>query len=149
MVILMQAQFRREQKRLGLRLVMALLFVMSLPVANLSAQQNGESGSTTIDSGENTGVDIPANSELGSENPKEKKKDNRPRELGVMILIVWILAGTGIGILIFTSLFGHSVRSMIRRPYPNQTHPERKSPSKPAPEISDDSEQVDAEQPKD
>lgn len=126
---------------------MTLFFVMSLPVAHLSAQQNSESGSTTVDSSEKTGVDLPTAPEQGDDKPTDKKKDNRPRELGVMILIVWILAGAGIGILIFTSLFGHSVRSMIRRPYPPQTHPDQQMPAKPAPDSSDDSEQVDAEPP--
>ncbi|WP_339730651.1 hypothetical protein [uncultured Gimesia sp.] len=145
----MQAQLRREKKRLGLRLLIMLLCVMSLPVAELSAQQNEESGSTTVDSNEQTGVDVPADSEQGENGkPDGKKKEVRPRELGVLILIVWILAGTGIGILIFTSLFGHSVRSMIRRPYPNQTHPDQQIPSKPVPDSSEDSEQVNPEPPK-
>ncbi|MCA9017611.1 MAG: hypothetical protein KDA77_19970 [Planctomycetaceae bacterium] len=133
----MQAQQRREKKQPGLRFLLLLLFVMSLPVADVPAQQSGESGSTTVDSTEKTGIDLPADSEQADQKPEEEKKDNRPRELGVMILIVWILAGTGIGILIFTALFGHSVRSMIRRPYPTQTHPDQQ---RPAPDNADDSE---------
>lgn len=149
MVISMQTLLRREIKRHRLCFLMLLLFVINMPVTDLSAQQNGEAGSATVDSSPQTGVDVPADSEPG-ENVKanDKKKDERPRELGVLILIVWILAGTGIGILIFTSLFGHSVRSMIRRPYPNQTHPDQQIPVEPAPDNPDDSEQVEEEPPK-
>ncbi|WP_145218731.1 hypothetical protein [Gimesia alba] len=145
----MQAFRLLEKKQHRLCFLMLLLFFISMPVSNLSAQQNEEAGSATVDSSNQSGVDVPTDSELG-ENEKSdgKKKDERPRELGVLILIVWILAGTGIGILIFTSLFGHSVRSMIRRPYPNQTHPDQQIPVEPAPDNPDDSEQVEEEPPK-
>ncbi|QDV51902.1 hypothetical protein Enr17x_39610 [Gimesia fumaroli] len=149
MVISMQTLLQREKKRHRLCFLMLLLFFISMPVADLSAQQNGEAGSATVDSSQQTGVDVPGESEQGeNEQANDKKKDERPRELGVLILIVWILAGTGIGILIFTSLFGHSVRSMIRRPYPSQTHPDQQNSAKPAPDNSDDSEQVEEEPPK-
>ena len=96
----------------------------------LSAQplpaQDQESGSTTVTESEQPGMELPDDPAAKETDSEEPEKDERPRELGVMILIVWLLAGAGIGILIFTSLFGHSVRSMIRRPYPNQMYPPKK-----------------------
>lgn len=100
-------------------------FISGLSFEELSAQTT-ETGSTTVET--NAGTDSPLNPEQEQNPSKQKKKDERPRELGVMVLILWLLAGTGIGILIFTSLFGHSVRSMVRRPYPQQTQPEQQPP---------------------
>ncbi|WP_417386965.1 hypothetical protein [Gimesia sp.] len=113
------------------------LFCVCLLSISLTAQpgmaQEQEAGSTTGKAAEQSGVDLPDNptEETSDPDSEKPKKDERPRELGVMILIVWLLAGAGIGILIFTSLFGHSVRSMIRRPYPNQMY----SPGKQQPDV--------------
>lgn len=102
-------------------------FISGTSFEELSAQTT-ETGSTTIDTNAGAGTDLPLNPEQEPNRSNKKKKDERPRELGVMVLILWLLAGTGIGILIFTSLFGHSVRSMVRRPYPQQTQPEQQPP---------------------
>lgn len=106
------------------------------------AAQNQEAGSITGNPAEQAGMELPGDqaaekTETDSEKPE---KDERPRELGVMILIVWLLAGAGIGILIFTSLFGHTVRTMIRRPYPNQMYPPRKKQPETPVESSTESE---------
>lgn len=115
-----------------------------MPLVELSAQQPAESGSTTVEAG----VQTPAESQPVDENPEDpQKKDERPRELGVLILIVWILAGSGIGILIFTSLFGHSVRSMIRRPYPPQAHPDHQKPAENASESNGETQQAEPKSP--
>lgn len=87
-------------------------YLACFSACELSAQ-DPEAGSTTIPNA-SSGIDTPADAE------QDQKKENRPRELGVMVLILWLLSGTGIGILIFVSLFGHSVRNMIGRPYPEQ-----------------------------
>lgn len=141
----MSMQHRRTQKQCMISLLVLCLLIMGTPVCELSAQ-NAESGSMTIESDANTGLDVPADSELEQQKLEEKEKDNRPRELGVMVLILWLLAGTGIGILIFTSLFGHTVRTMIRRPYPPQTHAARQKPSETSSENPGESEHA-AEEP--
>lgn len=141
----MSMQVRRNQTPRIICLLVLCLFVTCQPANTLSAQ-NVESGSTTVESDANNGIDLPANSEQDDQKSAEKKKDNRPRELGVMVLILWLLAGTGIGILVFTSLFGHTVRSMIRRPYPPQTTQfEKQSQSETPSESSPASEQIDDE----
>ncbi|MCA9020963.1 MAG: hypothetical protein KDA74_12525 [Planctomycetaceae bacterium] len=115
-----------------MRISSLFLFCVCLLSLSLTGQpgmaQEQEAGSTTGKAAEQSGVDLPDSptAETSDSDSEKPKKDERPRELGVMILIVWLLAGAGIGILIFTSLFGHSIRSMIRRPYPNQMHPPRK-----------------------
>ena len=141
----MSMQLRRNRTPRIIYLLVLCLFVTCQPVDVLSAQ-NVESGSTTVESDAKKGIDVPADSDQDEQNPEEKKEETRPRELGVMVLILWLLAGTGIGILVFTSLFGHSVRSMIRRPYPPQTthseqQPQSETPSKSSPA----SEQIDDE----
>ncbi len=88
------------------------IYLVCFPTCELSAQ-DPETGSTTITNA-SSGIDPPLDAE------QDQKKENRPRELGVMVLILWLVSGTGIGILIFVSLFGHSVRNMIGRPYPEQ-----------------------------
>ncbi len=102
------------------------------------AAQDQETGSTTRNSINQSSVELPDDpaAESTETDSEEPKKDERPKELGIMILIVWLLAGAGIGILIFTSLFGHSVRTMIRRPYPNQMYPPKKETSEPPVETS-------------
>jgi len=117
------------------------IFLFCISFDKLSAQTT-EVGSTTIETNKEARIDLPLDSEKEQNRSNEKKKDERPRELGVMVLILWLLAGTGIGILIFTSLFGHSVRSMVRRPYPQQTPPEHQPPQDSAPENQDASEQI-------
>ncbi len=135
----MSMRHRRTLKQGMTSLFVLCLLIMSPPVCELSAQ-TAESGSTTVESDVNTGLDVPSDSEQEQQNTTEKKEDNRPRELGVMVLILWLLAGTGIGILIFTSLFGHTVRTMIRRPYPPQTHAARQKPEETSSENPGESE---------
>lgn len=120
--------------RLYLMTIGLVLVFGGLNLETVPAQEQ-EAGSATVEALPESGVTIPDESsqETGDD---DEKKDERPRELGVMILIVWLLAGAGIGILIFTSLFGHSVRSMIRRPYPPQQHPEHR----PQPEADNETE---------
>ena len=111
------------------RLFLFCVFSLTLSLAfQPIAAQDQEAGSITVNSPDQAGVELPADpaEKKAETDSKEPEKDERPRELGVMILIVWLLAGAGIGILIFTSLFGHSVRTMIRRPYPNQMPPPKK-----------------------
>lgn len=103
-------------------LIICLTVACVLLTSTALPAQAPEAGSATVEEMKQTDVDLPADSTSEDANSEEEKKDERPRELGVMILVVWILAGAGIGILIFTSLFGHSVRTMIRRPYPPQSH---------------------------
>lgn len=132
----MQIPIRQNQNNILSCLIMVLIFSLSLSQNQLLAQNN-ESGSVTVEKNSNN-----------STTDSKKEKDNRPRELGVMLLIIWLLVGTGVGILIFTSLFGHSVRGMVRRPYPTQNHPERSSsPELPAEECSDDSERAEEDPP--
>lgn len=141
----MSMQLRRTRILRIICLLVLCLIIVCQPVCKLSAQ-TAESGSTTVESDAKTGIDLPSHSEQDDQNSEEKKKDNRPRELGVMVLILWLLAGTGIGILVFTSLFGHTVRSMIRRPYPPQTtHPEQQPQSEKTSESSSESEHIDDE----
>jgi len=137
----MSMRHQRTLKQGMTSLLVLCLLIMSTPVCELSAQ-NAESGSTTVESDAKTGLDVPSDSEQENKTSEEKKKDNRPRELGVMVLILWLLAGTGIGILIFTSLFGHTVRTMIRRPYPPQTHAERQKPTETSSDHTGESEHV-------
>ncbi|MFG0241074.1 MAG: hypothetical protein ACF8CY_08530, partial [Gimesia chilikensis] len=98
-------------------LIICLTVACVLLTSTVLPAQAPEAGSATVEEMKQADVDLPAGSTSEDANSEEEKKDERPRELGVMILVVWILAGAGIGILIFTSLFGHSVRTMIRRPY--------------------------------
>jgi len=139
--MVMKMPLRQTTKQYTVCLLVLCFFLISLPVYGLSAQ-NTETGSTTKKTNAKTGMELPLESEQEQHNPNKKEKDNRPRELGVMVLILWLLAGTGIGILIFTSLFGHSVRSMVRRPYPQQTQTEQQIPSEAPPENHDASEQI-------
>jgi len=122
MVNSMQLKLASRSRKWISQLLLCGVFSLTLC---LSAQpipaQDQESGSTTVTTSEQPGMDLP-------DDPAAKEADSgEPEKLGVMILIVWLLAGAGIGILIFTSLFGHSVRSMIRRPYPNQMYPPKKA----------------------
>jgi len=137
----MKVTLRQTIKQYIAFLLVLCFFMIDLPVCGLSAQ-NTESGSTTKTTNAKTDMELPLESEQDLHSPNKKKKDNRPRELGVMVLILWLLAGTGIGILIFTSLFGHSVRSMVRRPYPQQTQSGQNIPSETPPENHDASEQI-------
>jgi len=142
--MVIKVPLRQTPKQHVTCLLVLCSFLIYFPVSELSAQ-NIETGSTTKSTNAETGIDLPLESEEDRNNPNAKKKDNRPRELGVMVLILWLLAGTGIGILIFTSLFGHSVRSMVRRPYPQQTQPEQRNSADTPPENHDDSEQINEE----
>lgn len=109
-------------------LIICLTVACVLLTSTALPAQAPEAGSATVEEMKQADVDLPAGSTSEDANSEEEKKDERPRELGVMILVVWILAGAGIGILIFTSLFGHSVRTMIRRPYPPQSHGRHQPP---------------------
>lgn len=130
----MQFSIRQNQKHILSCLLIIFISLLCLPPNQLLAQ-NIEAGSVTV---EKNSHDSAADS--------EKKKDNRPRELGVMLLIIWLLVGTGVGILIFTSLFGHSVRGMVRRPYPAQNHSDRpSSPDTSVEDLSDGSEEAEEE----
>lgn len=139
----MLMQVRHTLKRNLTRLLVLCFLLLSYAVSQLPAQ-NTEAGSVTTNSTMQTDANLPSDLEHKNQ-ASEEKKDERPRELGVMLLIVWLLLGTGVGILIFTSLFGHSVRGMIRRPYPTQSHPEPKSSPEPSPDSTDESEIVEEE----
>ncbi|WP_145229873.1 hypothetical protein [Gimesia algae] len=119
----------------------AFSFALCLTDQSVTAQDQ-EAGSTTSQPTQQSGVELPGDpaAEKTETDSEELKQDERPKELGVMILIVWLLAGAGIGILIFTSLFGHSVRSMIRRPYPNHMYPPKKEKPEPPVETSTEAE---------
>ncbi|QDU10321.1 hypothetical protein [Gimesia aquarii] len=124
-----------------IRLLVINLILFNFSVNQLQAQ-NTEAGSVTSDSKTLTDSD----SDLDHANQdSEEKKDERPRELGVMLIIVWLILGTGVGILIFTSLFGHSVRSMVRRPYPTQSDSEQQSSLNPASNENDESNPIEDE----
>ena len=128
MVNSMQLKLASRSRKWISQLLLCGVFSLTLC---LSAQpipaQDQESGSTTVTTSEQPGMDLPDDPAAKEADSGEPEKEERPRELGVMILIVWLLAGAGIGILIFTSLFGHSVRSMIGRLYPNQMYPPKKA----------------------
>ncbi len=109
-------------------LIICLTVACVLLTSTALPAQAPEAGSATVEEMKQADIDLPAGSTSEDAKSEEEKKDERPRELGVMILVVWILAGAGIGILIFTSLFGHSVRTMIRRPYPPQSHGRHQPP---------------------
>ncbi len=141
MVMSMQAQC--TLKRNLTRLLVISLLLLSYPASQLPAQ-NTEAGSVTTDSTMQTDTNLASDLEHKNQDSEEIKEE-RPRELGVMLLIVWLLLGTGVGILIFTSLFGHSVRGMIRRPYPTQSHPEPHPSPEPSPDSPDESEAVEEE----
>ncbi|QDV19259.1 hypothetical protein Pan153_39240 [Gimesia panareensis] len=129
-------------------LVLSLVTVFFSQGPEILLAQDQEAGSATVKEAAQAEVDLPEESAKGDEKSDKEKKDERPRELGVMILIVWVLAGAGIGILIFTSLFGHSVRSMIRRPYPPQSHGSPQPPREEVPlETEGESETVEKDPP--
>lgn len=140
----MQLQIRQCQTQYLTYLFVFCLSLLSLPLNELLAQNN-EPEPTKAESAEKNSIDLPADSKQTNSDP-EKKKDERPRELGVMLIIVWLLLGTGVAILVFTSLFGHSIRETIRRPYPQQSHPEVTSPE-PEAELPNESESVKEEPP--
>ncbi len=137
----MKVSLRKTSKQIITCCLVLYFCVVFQPVIRVSAQTT-ETGSTTIETDAIIGMEVPPGSEQEQPKADEKKKDDRPRELGIMILIVWLLAGTGLGILIFTSLFGHSVRSMVRRPFPQQTQPKQQIPSETPPDQHDESEQL-------
>ncbi|WP_145111208.1 hypothetical protein [Gimesia panareensis] len=129
-------------------LVLCLVTVFFSQGPETLLAQDQEAGSATVKEAAQAGADLPEDSAEGDEKSDKEKKDERPRELGVMILIVWVLAGAGIGILIFTSLFGHSVRSMIRRPYPPQSYASPQPPREESPpETEEESETVEKDPP--
>lgn len=143
MVILMHVLTRKKEHPVWYCLLACCLVLFSLSQSSgpLLAQ-SPEAGSATVEEAGQADIELPGeNAEEDGKSDKDEsdtdkdkdKEDERPRELGVMILIVWVLAGAGIGILIFTSLFGHSVRSMIRRPYPPQTHGSYRPPQEKTP----------------
>lgn len=155
MVNLMHVLPKKTKTSAWTCLLACCLFYFACQTPETVMAQSPEAGSATVDEAGQADVDLPG--EPAEENGKsgkdeadseKDKKDERPRELGVMILVVWVLAGAGIGILIFTSLFGHSVRSMIRRPYPPQTHGSHLPPRDEAPpEAEDKSETVEDDPP--